>query len=928
MATGGGYDMGSILNADAEDQNAKPVVNETEMGRIGKLDAPPGDTQQEQPTGDILQLEPKSVVKYEPKQIPTPAGPTVSAQAAPQLNRFESNSSVPAGANKVPKTDNRWNPKTYSGGGNNESGLTNISLNGANYSSAQGQGNQWANNRGQQPTAKSDANYDWNQQPYNDNGGAAQYSPRTRGKKRDRGESCKSCGFGFIWMICVVTAALLVALHPWPPSSEMAIDEVCADTCNFHVVETIPEQLDLEIVKGGRSTYDVIKSIIEEAEVSLHMAVFYWDLISGCEQGKCIKGDGTVTEDTKPQCWDLITTGQDYNWFDGPVDGGGMDGCEIWKAILKARDRGVDVKIIMAPPNAVADAPGSLGMKEDFTKKCHDSDGEHFDCSGQGHVDKLRAAGAGVQVLDMGYLFYGMGIQHSKFIIQDETSLYIGSANMDWKSYSQVKELGVYLSDCGCIAQDLLKVWTVMEYVVSAAFEEYEGRDPDEVDFSRDVKTSVNFTAPAQLQIVQHGSCSKGDSFVGEENCNAEGGEWSAGSDGGSDSTGEFAISMAPQTFIVKEREWDLDAVLHTINAANSTISIEIMDFMPALLYAPAMCTPRPDHLVLDVGATGYDGVTYTDCARRVAVENTEEACLGLDMFCMYEQCPPEVPLCGQATYFPQIGDALVAAVFRGVEVRLLIGVWEHTRDMAYQYYASLQSMTEMCVHDDDYYGADGGSSEDSAMQGIKEGEYRYCKGSLTVQGFRVPPLLGSCSDPTKPDKGQCEGAGGWWTAGRQYAYTRVNHAKFIVTDTQALVSTSNWSYDYFYTTVGVSAAFNIPLMRRQLADVFERDWGSKYRFDLPREKKCSGSGFCSDTTKTTKVACCGDDLVCDGGNTWTEANINTNRKDCEANGHTWGYGQGMCITFGQFSSSGNKAACVKNGGTWSAGPEPKWAAN
>lgn len=39
--------------------------------------------------------------------------------------------------------------------------------------------------------------------------------------------------------------------------------------------------------------------------------------------------------------------------------------------------------------------------------------------------------------------------------------MYIGSANSDWRSLTQVKEMGVYIQDCPCMAKDLGKIFDV-----------------------------------------------------------------------------------------------------------------------------------------------------------------------------------------------------------------------------------------------------------------------------------------------------------------------------------------------------------------------------------------------------------------------------------------------------------------------------------
>ncbi len=38
--------------------------------------------------------------------------------------------------------------------------------------------------------------------------------------------------------------------------------------------------------------------------------------------------------------------------------------------------------------------------------------------------------------------------------------------------------------------------------------------------------------------------------------------------------------------------------------------------------------------------------------------------------------------------------------------------------------------------------------------------------------------------------------------------YTRVNHSKYMITDNEAYITTSNWTPDYFLHTGGVSICF------------------------------------------------------------------------------------------------------------------------
>lgn len=62
--------------------------------------------------------------------------------------------------------------------------------------------------------------------------------------------------------------------------------------------------------------------------------------------------------------------------------------------------------------------------------------------------------------------------------------------------------------------------------------------------------------------------------------------------------------------------------------------------------------------------------------------------------------------------------------------------------------------------------------------------------------------------------------------------YTRVNHAKFMVTDEDAYVSNNNWTADYFLTTAGITMVIQNDEIIAQLSAIFERDWNSEYAHD------------------------------------------------------------------------------------------------
>jgi phospholipase D3/4 len=71
----------------------------------------------------------------------------------------------------------------------------------------------------------------------------------------------------------------------------------------------------------------------------------------------------------------------------------------------------------------------------------------------------LEAAGVEVRRLDWLTVTGLKGVLHSKFMIVDDSVAYVGSANFDWRSLSQVKELGVILRGCNMLVNSFVLVF-------------------------------------------------------------------------------------------------------------------------------------------------------------------------------------------------------------------------------------------------------------------------------------------------------------------------------------------------------------------------------------------------------------------------------------------------------------------------------------
>ncbi|XP_070994952.1 5'-3' exonuclease PLD4 isoform X2 [Oncorhynchus clarkii lewisi] len=75
--------------------------------------------------------------------------------------------------------------------------------------------------------------------------------------------------------------------------------------------------------------------------------------------------------------------------------------------------------------------------------------------------DTADLARTGAEVREVDLQSVTGGIVHTKLWVVDQKHLYLGSANMDWRSLTQVKEVGVSMEDCSCLAQDASRIFGV-----------------------------------------------------------------------------------------------------------------------------------------------------------------------------------------------------------------------------------------------------------------------------------------------------------------------------------------------------------------------------------------------------------------------------------------------------------------------------------
>ncbi|KAK8962618.1 hypothetical protein KSP40_PGU011491 [Platanthera guangdongensis] len=161
-------------------------------------------------------------------------------------------------------------------------------------------------------------------------------------------------------------------------------------------------------VPGVLYTGDVLRWLAGNATRRLDVIAQYWQLLSQPEN---------------PKSGDYGYSAADMERF------GAGEGRAVYKALEAAAERTVNIRFLQ-----------HSGVYPDYTQEPTDL------ASGKPNVHSVT--------LLLGD-WWGSGVVHAKVWISDSKDIYIGSANNDWKSLTQVKEVGIYLVGCPKIAKRL-----------------------------------------------------------------------------------------------------------------------------------------------------------------------------------------------------------------------------------------------------------------------------------------------------------------------------------------------------------------------------------------------------------------------------------------------------------------------------------------
>ncbi|XP_033153285.1 phospholipase D3 [Drosophila mauritiana] len=264
--------------------------------------------------------------------------------------------------------------------------------------------------------------------------------------------------------------------------------------CNIQLVESIP--IGLTYPDGSPrflSTYEAWLELLKSAKTSLDIASFYWTL---------------KAEDTP-----------------GVSDNSTRPGEDVFARLLAngnggSRSPRIKIRIAQSEPSSVSPNLNT----------------------------KLLASAGAAEVVSISFpKYFGSGVLHTKLWVVDDQHFYLGSANMDWRALTQVKEMGVLVQNCPKLAHDVAKIFGEYWYLGNSD----SSRIPN---WDWNYATNYNLKQPMQLSV--------------NKNTSMEG-----------------FLSSSPPPLSPSGRTDDLDAILNTINTAITYVNIAVMDYYPLIIY-------------------------------------------------------------------------------------------------------------------------------------------------------------------------------------------------------------------------------------------------------------------------------------------------------------------------------------------------------
>ncbi|KAI3384669.1 hypothetical protein SNEBB_009045 [Seison nebaliae] len=191
-------------------------------------------------------------------------------------------------------------------------------------------------------------------------------------------------------------------VHSQPTENYVNEQEVIQEDCQLTIVESIPEKLTYPPDSfQSVSTYDAWARLIDKAKSNISVATYYWTLSPQDTPSSFLPND-TVYGET---------------------------------ILKKLKDKSKSLKLRLIHDDS--------SKRSTFNKELRE-------------LSEMET----VEIRKFNMTHYlNTGILHTKLWIVDDEHFYVGSANNDWRSLSQVKELGLLAENCKTLTNDINKIF-------------------------------------------------------------------------------------------------------------------------------------------------------------------------------------------------------------------------------------------------------------------------------------------------------------------------------------------------------------------------------------------------------------------------------------------------------------------------------------
>ncbi|KPP63826.1 hypothetical protein Z043_117880, partial [Scleropages formosus] len=338
-------------------------------------------------------------------------------------------------------------------------------------------------------------------------------------------ESTPTCGLCSPLSCLILSSVLLLGglgLHLWRYGTPCSMSQLlvqlqldwlesfwgtqdsCSSDCSFSLVESLPEGLQFG---AGSPTLPPISGawlkLLSQANRTVSIAAFYFTL----------------------RATDL-----------GLQEPSALEGEQVFNQLMQLKSKGVELQIAVNSPQSYP----------------------------QDTAD-LAAAGAEVREVDLQSVTGG--ILHTKLWVVDGKHFYVGSANMDWRSLTQVKEVGVSVENCSCLAEDAARLFGIYWHIGAHRGSPLPPYWP--------VRYSAHSNAERPLRVKLNGI------------------------------PAHVYLSSAPRPLEAHGRTDDLSAILSVISDARRFVFISVMDYLPFSSFSkPPRFWPAIDSALRDVACS------------------------------------------------------------------------------------------------------------------------------------------------------------------------------------------------------------------------------------------------------------------------------------------------------------------------------------